>query len=151
MVNELGKYQPVGRLVINAEQIQAGNPEYNIMLEDGDRLVVPRRNRSVSIIGEVQVASTHRYDASLNVERYLELAGGMRKRADEERVYVIRADGSVYVPSSSWFAVTADGLQPGDTIVVPVDTEYKDNLSLWTQVTQIFYQSFVAIAALKGL
>lgn len=151
MVNELGKYQPVGRLVINAEQIQAGNPEYNIMLEDGDRLVVPRKNRSVSIIGEVQVASTHRYDASLNVERYLQLAGGMRKRADEDRVYVIRADGSVYVPSSSWFAVTADGLQPGDTIVVPVDTEYKDSLTLWAQVTQIFYQSFVAIAALKGL
>ena len=151
MVNELGKIQPVGRLVINAEQIQAGNPEYNIMLEDGDHLVVPRRNRSVSVIGEVQVAGTHRFDPSLDVEAYLELAGGTRKRADEDRVYVIRADGSVFIPKSGWLRSKNVGLTPGDTIVVPVDTEYKDNLSLWAQVTQIFYQSFVAIAALKGL
>ena len=151
MVNELGKFQPVGRLVINAEQIQAGNPEYNIALEDGDRLVVPRKNRSISIIGEVQVAGTHRYDPSLNVDAYLELAGGTRKRADEERVYVIRADGSVFIPNKGWLLSKSIGLTPGDTIVVPVDTEYKDGLTLWSQVTQIFYQTFVAIAALKGL
>jgi len=40
-------------------------------------------------------------------------------------------------------------LEPGDTVVVPVDTEYKDNFTLWAQVTQIFYQSAVAIAALN--
>ena len=118
-------------------------------LEDGDRLVVPRKNRSISIIGEVQVAGTHRYDPSLNVDAYLELAGGTRKRADEERVYVIRADGSVMVPSSSWFSVSRSQLSPGDTIIVPLDTEYKDNITLWAQITQIFYQSAVAIAALN--
>jgi polysaccharide biosynthesis/export protein len=150
MISELEKQQPIGRLVVNLEQIQAGNPEYNLALEDGDRLVVPRKNRTVSVIGEVQLASTHRFDASLDVRRYLQLAGGYRKRADENRVYVIRADGSVFIPNSQWFSVNQDGLKPGDTIVVPVDTDYKDSLSLWTQVTQIFYQSAVAVAALKS-
>ena len=150
MITELEKQQPVGRLVIDAEQILAGNPEYNLTLEDGDRLVVPRTSRTVSIIGEVQLAGTHRHDASLDVEHYLRLAGGLRKRADEDRIYVIRADGSVLVPTLKWYAVSDRRLQPGDTIVVPLDTDYKDSLSLWAQVTQIFYQTAVAIAALNS-
>ncbi len=81
----------------------------------------------------------------------LDLLAETRKRADEDRVYVIKADGSVMLPESNgWFAVSQTGLQPGDTIVVPVDTEYKDSLSLWTQITQIFYQSGVALAALNS-
>ena len=102
-------------------------------------------------MGEVQHAGSHRFDSTLSVDEYLKLAGGTRKRADEERVYIIKADGSVALPSNDgWFAVSTSALEAGDTIVVPVDTEYKDNLSLWTQATQVFYQSAVAIAALNS-
>ncbi|MAA96145.1 MAG: sugar transporter, partial [Rheinheimera sp.] len=100
--------------------------------------------------GEVQHPSSHRFDPAMSLNDYLKLAGGLRKRADEERVYVIRADGSVVVPQSSWFAVSSTRLQPGDTIIAPLDTEYKDSLSMWAEVTQIFYQTAVAIAALNS-
>lgn len=150
MISQLENITPVGRLVINAEQILAGNPEHNIIVEDGDRLLIPRRNSAVSILGEVQLPGSHRFDTELNVGQYIELAGGMRKRADDERIYVIRADGSVYVPNRSWYSVKSDVLKPGDTIIVPLDTDYKDNLTLWGQVTQIFYQTAVAIAALNS-
>ncbi len=151
MLREIEKIKPIGRLVVDLEQAMAGNPAFDITVEHGDVLRVPRINRSISVVGEVQHTSTHRFDAAKTVQQYLELAGGLRKRADDERVYVIRADGSVMLPQSSWFSVSRSQLKPGDTIIVPLDTEYKDNLSLWAQVTQIFYQSFVAIAALKGL
>ncbi len=42
-------------------------------------------------------------------------------------------------------------LMAGDTIVVPLDTEYKDTLTLWTQITQIFYQSGIALAAINNV
>jgi hypothetical protein len=83
------------------------------------------------------------------VKDYLALSGNSRKRADDERIYVLRADGSVVIPPQSWFAGNQQ-LMPGDTIVVPLDVEYKDSLSLWSQVTQIFYQSAVALAALNS-
>ena len=150
MVAQLEGITPVGRLVINAEQILAANPQHNLVVEDGDRLVIPRRNTAVSVMGEVQLPGSHRYDTELSVGEYVRLAGGMRKRADEDRVYVIRADGSVYVPNRSWYSVKSDVLKPGDTIIVPLDTDYKDSLSLWGQVTQIFYQTAVAIAALNS-
>lgn len=151
MIDQLEKQQPVGRLVLDLPSILAGMPDYDVQVQDGDLFYVPRNDNTVSIVGEVQHASSHRYQKDLSFDRYLQLAGGTRKRADEDRIYVIKADGSVMLPESKgWFAVAQTGLQPGDTIVVPVDTEYRDSLSLWTQITQIFYQSGVALAALNS-
>jgi protein involved in polysaccharide export with SLBB domain len=151
MLNELEKVKPVGRLVINLEQIAAQNPLYDIAVDDGDSLMVPRQNRAITVVGEVQYAGSHRFDDSFTTDDYLSLAGGTRKRADEQRTYIIRADGSVAMPNTDFFSFSRDkvALQPGDTIVVPVDTEYKDNITLWAQVTQIIYQSAIALSALS--
>lgn len=150
MISEIEKVKPVGRLVVNLPMIMAGDPSADLQVEDGDELHIPRINSTIAIVGEVQHPSSHRFTSNLALGDYLKLAGGFRKRADGDRVYVIRADGSVMVPQNSWFSVGKNSLKAGDTIVVPLDTEYKDNLSLWTQVTQIFYQSAVAVAALNS-
>jgi hypothetical protein len=42
-------------------------------------------------------------------------------------------------------------LAPGDTIVVPRDITNYDNIGLWQGVTQIIYQSAVALAAIGSL
>ena len=42
-------------------------------------------------------------------------------------------------------------IKPGDTIVVPLDTEHIPALPLWTQVTQILYNVAVAVLAVRGL
>jgi polysaccharide biosynthesis/export protein len=151
MIKQLEEQPPVGRLVVNLPAILAGQADYDVQVQDGDLLYIPRTDNTVSVVGEVQHSSSHRYQADLSVQDYLKLAGGTRKRADEERVYVIKADGSVMLPEQNgWFMVDNMGLEPGDTVVVPVDTEYKDNLTLWGQFTQVFYQSAVAIAALNS-
>jgi len=151
LLKQLESTEMVGRLTINMTQIEAGNPEFDVVLEQGDRLVVPRKTRSVTVIGEVQYPGSHSFDGKLSVKDYLALAGNPRKRADEDRVYVIRADGSVVMPSSGLFAMNTAEVVPGDTIVVPLDVEYKDSLSLWGQVTQIAYQAAIAIAAVNSL
>ncbi|WP_337841073.1 SLBB domain-containing protein [Rheinheimera sp.] len=151
MINEIEKVKPVGRVVIDLNGILSADAEFDLTAEDGDELYVPSRNSSVAVVGEVQHASSHRFKPGQSIQDYLSLAGGFRKRADEERVYVIRADGSVFIPDQSgWFAVQKTELKAGDTIVVPLDTEYKDTMSLWTQITQIFYQSAVALAAVNS-
>ena len=152
LLRDLTSIDPVGRMVIDLPQILAGNQSRDIMLRDGDSLTIPAVNNSVNIIGEVQLASSYRYNPALSVDEYIAMSGGMRSKADAERVYIIRANGSVVNPSSSWFSVSADTqLQPGDTIVVPLDTQYIDNLNLWNTATQIVYQASVAIAAIAGL
>lgn len=149
LINQLGEQKMVGRLVVNMSQIQAGNPEYDLELEQGDTLVIPRKNAVVSVLGEVQNPGSHSFDPNLSVKDYLALSGNGRKRSDQDRIYVLRADGSVFVPSQAWFG-SSETLMAGDTIIVPLDVEYKDSLSLWSQVTQIFYQSAVALAAVNS-
>lgn len=151
MINQLEMQDTVGRLVVNLPYIIAGDPTADLLVEDGDTLYVPRRDTSISVMGEVQHAGTHRFNGQLTVDDYLAMAGGTRQRADKKRVYVIRADGSVMLSNDRWFRGRKEALQPGDTIIVPLDTEYKDNMTLWAQVTQIFYQSAVALAAISRI
>jgi len=152
MLSDLTKTQPVGRLVIDLDRIMVKN-DYDVLLETGDILYVPTMNNSINVIGQVQVTSSHVYDEALDAYDYLAQSGGSKKRADESRTYIISANGRIkMMASGNWFADDeASRLHPGDTIVVPLDAEYMNNLELWTNVTTIIYNSAVAIAAISGI
>ncbi|MFT7006907.1 MAG: polysaccharide export outer membrane protein [Colwellia sp.] len=152
MLDDLTKLQPVGRLVLNLPKVVKDN-DYDILLEGGDVLYVPTIKNSVNVIGQVQVTSSHIYDKNLTAADYLAQSGGSKKRADAERVYIIAANGSIkLMKNSNWFASNAgDDMKPGDTVVVPLDSEYMNNLTLWTSATTIMYNTAVAIAAISGI
>ncbi|HHC6442662.1 TPA: SLBB domain-containing protein [Vibrio parahaemolyticus] len=149
-VEEASRSKALGRMVVQLNRILKDERSADFMLEDGDFLFVPTFRNTVSIMGEVQVPITYLLDNKLNVDDYLNKAGGAKKQADEDRIFVVRADGSVYKPTSGyWFGNNHEELKAGDTIVVPIDTDYRDALSTWTAATQILYQTGVAINALK--
>jgi len=149
-VEEASKSKALGRMVVQLNRILKNERSADFMLEDGDFLFVPTFRNTVSIMGEVQVPITYLLDNKLDVDDYLNKAGGAKKQADEDRIFVVRADGSVYKPTSGyWFGNNHEELKAGDTIVVPIDTDYRDALSTWTAATQILYQTGVAINALK--
>ncbi|WP_245868615.1 SLBB domain-containing protein, partial [Vibrio fujianensis] len=149
-IEEATKQRALGRMVVQLDQIIDGYAGANFMLEDGDFLFVPTYRNTVSIMGEVQVGITYLLDPSLTVDDYINRAGGMKKQADDDRIFVVRADGSVFKPNTGfWFGRRNEALKPGDTIVVPVDTDYRDALNVWTAATQILYQTGVAVNALK--
>ncbi|EGR3262989.1 OtnA protein [Vibrio parahaemolyticus] len=149
-VEEASRSKALGRMVVQLNRILKDERSADFMLEDGDFLFVPTFRNTVSIMGEVQVPITYLLDNKLDVDDYLNKAGGAKKQADEDRMFVVRADGSVYKPTSGyWFGNNHEELKAGDTIVVPIDTDYRDALSTWTAATQILYQTGVAINALK--
>ncbi|BCN23009.1 OtnA protein [Vibrio alfacsensis] len=149
-VEEASRSKALGRMVVQLNRILKHDRSADFMLEDGDFLFVPTFRNTVSVMGEVQVPITYLLDNKLEVDDYLNKAGGAKKQADEDRIFVVRADGSVYKPTSGyWFGNNNQELQAGDTIVVPIDTDYRDALSTWTAATQILYQTGVAINALK--
>ncbi|KON51436.1 OtnA protein [Vibrio parahaemolyticus] len=149
-VEEASRSKALGRMVVQLNRILKDERSADFMLEDGDFLFVPTFRNTVSIMGEVQVPITYLLDNKLDVDDYLNKAGGAKKQADEDRIFVVRADGSVYKPKSGyWFGNNHEELKAGDTIVVPIDTDYRDALSTWTAATQILYQTGVAINALK--
>lgn len=151
MLTDLETIEAVGRLVVDLSAISMGVKQADLQLEDSDVLYIPSTKQTIAVMGEVQHAATHRFKPGLTLEQYLAMSGGVRERADDDRTYVIKANGSVMLPSSSMWFSSQDELQPGDTIIVPLDTEYKDNLTLWTQVTSIIYNTAVAFATVANL
>ena len=151
LLEDLASVEAVGRLVIDLPEIIANRDL--LVLQNGDNLFIPGRQDSISIIGEVNYASSHLFKPDNTIAEYLALSGGLKDLADEDKIYVIKANGSVFIPKDTgWFSVNYQNeLQPGDTIVVPMDASHMDNLTLWSTATQIFYQLGVGIAALARI
>jgi len=151
LVNELETTEPMGRMVINLPEILKGNDKFDIVLANEDKLYIPEQSDSISVVGEVQYTSSHTFTDDQGIENYIDLAGGMKAQADGDRVYVVRADGSVLMPNNSfWFSRKSDPLRAGDTIIVPIDVDYLDGLSTIASATQIVYQLGVAWSAING-
>jgi polysaccharide export outer membrane protein len=152
LLTQLNAAEAIGRLVINLPQVLSNNLA-DIRLDNGDVLYIPKTRESISVIGEVQYATSHLYENGVDFNDYINRSGGLKTRADQERIYIIKADGTVQLASNNnnWFSSQADMLAPGDTIVIPLDLEYKDSLTLWSAVTQIIYNSAVAVAAIGSL
>lgn len=151
LLNDLSSVEAVGRLVIDLPLIV--EDKQNLVLQDGDALYVPSKRDSISVIGEVNYATSHLFKQGITVDDYIDLSGGLKERAADERIYIIKANGSVKIPSTgSWFAVNdINTLEAGDTIVVPLNSDYMDNLTLWSTATQIVYQLGVAVAAISSI
>tara|TARA_R110000782_G_scaffold86188_1_gene167271 strand:- start:359 stop:3148 length:2790 start_codon:yes stop_codon:yes gene_type:complete len=152
LLSKLNVAEAVGRLVIDLPGILADDNTEDVRLDGGDALYIPKTKESISVIGEVQYATSHLYKAGFDLNDYIDRSGGLKTRADQERIYVIKADGSVRLASNNnWFTNQDKLLAPGDTIVIPLDLEYQDGLTLWSAVTQIIYNSAVAVAAIGSL
>ncbi|WP_100642251.1 polysaccharide biosynthesis/export family protein [Alteromonas facilis] len=155
LLKDLVSAEAVGRLVIDLPAILSSSHSSDVTLQDGDQLIIPSITQSVNVIGEVYVPTSHLYSERLTLDEYIELSGGTRGLADENRIYVIRKNGSVMIPGaqSYWFGSNRESasIRPGDTIVVPFDSDNVDNLTLWSNATQIIYQLAVAVAAIGSL
>ena len=150
LVGKLDSTQAIGRMTISLPAILNGDKRADVMLENGDKLYVPTFQNVISVAGQVQMPTSHVFDPALSIQDYLDRSGGTKKQADTDRIYVIKANGAVMLPGSNyWFSRSDQALEPGDTIIAPIDTDYLDSLSTWSTATQMMYQLGVAWAAIK--
>ena len=90
--------------------------DYDIVLREGDELIVPETTSSVRIQGEVLYPNTVHFISGKPVSYYVKQAGGYTSRARRSKVYVIYMNGTVSVGTSS-------KLEPGCELVVPARAE----------------------------
>jgi polysaccharide biosynthesis/export protein len=153
LIEQAHNTKAVGRLVIDLKGALAstGGSSNDVLLRGGDQLIVPKFEQEVTVIGEVQAGTSHLYKKGLTRSDYIAMSGGETRRADGGRVYVVRADGSVVAGQSGrWFTRDSGNINPGDTIVVPLNAEHLPTLPLWLAVTQIIYNIAIAAAAIHS-
>jgi polysaccharide export outer membrane protein len=143
LMTQLRQLKPVGRLVIDLNRAMQGRPGNweDVQVKDGDKLLVPKQEQEILILGEVQSPTSHVFQAGLTRDDYIAKSGGITQKADKKRIYVVRANGDVVsAERSGWFRRSqSTEIRPGDTIIVPLNTERIRALPLWQAVTQIIY------------
>ena len=144
---------PKGRLVINLQEQLGKDNDQPIVLRHGDNLFVPGKPFEVSVMGEVQFSTSHLFDPKLGMKDYIQRSGGFSANADQNRVFAVKANGSVLTKANSgWFKTTqGEGdLEAGDFIVVPINLEKGMWLETLTSGSQVIYQLAVAAAAVNS-
>jgi protein involved in polysaccharide export with SLBB domain len=152
LLDQLKSAKAVGRLVINLNAAIHARPgsSDDVILRNGDDLIVPKFRQEIMVIGEVEFATSHLYKRSMVRDDYIDQSGGPTRQADKKRIYVVRADGSVESGRRGWFTSSSSvEIRPGDSIVVPLDTEKLPPLILWQTVTSILYNIAIATAVAK--
>jgi polysaccharide biosynthesis/export protein len=155
LMNQLRDTKPVGRLVIDINLVMKGpvGAQDDVVLRDGDKLMIPKKTQEITILGEVQSPTSHVFEPGLSRDEYIARSGGTTQKADRKRIYVVRANGDVLSGErSGWFRRSQSfEMRPGDTIVVPLDTERIRALPLWQAVTTIIYNLAVALLAVRSV
>ncbi|MEM6808735.1 MAG: SLBB domain-containing protein [Pseudomonadota bacterium] len=154
LLGQLRQSRATGRLVIDLGLVLSGGEgaASDIVLKDGDMLLIPQLTQEVTVIGEVQYATSHLFNGELDRDDYISRSGGLTGKADDKRIYVVRANGQVVAgTTTAWLRrVGGTEIRPGDTIVVPIDADRIAPLTLWSSVTQIVYNLAVAVAAVNS-
>ena len=90
---------------------QPGGSE-DIELVDGDRLIIPRFNRTVRVSGDVRSSNTVAYKEKKDYKYYIDQAGGFGDRARKRKVYIIYQNGTIAKASKA-------KIEPGCEVIVP--------------------------------
>ena len=107
----------------------------DIILREGDRLVIPQYNGTVKINGAVMFANTVAYEKGKKPSYYIDQAGGFAADALKSKAYIIYMNGKV--------AKLSHGakVQPGSEIVIPAKLKRKmstaDMMSMGTSMSSI--------------
>jgi polysaccharide biosynthesis/export protein len=150
----LSSIRPTGRVVLEMKPdaaIAADIPDFP--LEDGDTFYVPPRLSTVQVAGAVYNANAFRLEPEKRLVAYLNDAGGATREADQKRMFVIRADGTVVSRQSPKNHLHGNfeklRLLPGDAIVVPEKLKVSSRMNDLLQATQFASQTAITAAALS--
>jgi polysaccharide biosynthesis/export protein len=112
----------------------------NLVLEDGDQIMIPRFNPVVRVQGAVNAPSNVTYVPGRDLNYYIRSAGGGSRSADKSRAYVTQPSGKLESVRVRW--LLPDGVpqpKPGAVVTVPdrEPTEKNDFVSLATVFAQV--------------
>lgn len=158
-VSELGQLitrmrttESPGRLIVDIDPINiAADPEKDFFLENGDRIHIPKRANSVTVVGDVFSPSTLPFRNSYKVKDYVRQSGGFKWGADKGSIFLVLPDGQSRANKSGIWRTSRNYIAPGTTIVVPKSMRPFDWLMLTESVTPVLANFTVSAAALAAI
>lgn len=138
-VERAKKIEPTGQTLIAKSATRN-----DLLLENGDILRVPVKDGLVLVSGEVLFPNAVAYDKSLNLDDFIQQAGGFSQNADTSRVIIAHRDGSFSDGKKD------DAVRAGDEIMVLPKMDFKTR-QFAKDVFQILYQIAISAKVVLGL
>ncbi|MBK7190464.1 MAG: oligosaccharide flippase family protein [bacterium] len=108
------KQDGVGNVAIDlVKALREPGGEYDIILQDGDEVIIPDRMFTVKVVGEVGFPTSLVWEEGKKINWYVNRAGGFLEKADKGKSRVVWPNG-MSLPNKGGSKVIA-----GSTIIVP--------------------------------
>ncbi|WP_427306750.1 SLBB domain-containing protein [Cupriavidus sp. H39] len=138
-VERAKKIEPTGQTLI-----AKSTARNELLLENGDILRVPVKDGLVLVSGEVLFPNAVAYDKSMDLDEFIQQAGGFSQNADTSRVIIAHRDGSFSDGKKD------DAVRAGDEIMVLPKVDFKTR-QFAKDVFQILYQIAISAKVVLGL
>lgn len=115
----------------------------DLLLEDGDEIIIPPKSSVVQIGGEVMMPKAVVFNQDMTFADYIDQSGGFSPRADEDNILIVQPNGQVGT-------IAQMRIQPGSRIIVMPRVDTK-KMQFAKDIMQIIYQLAVATKVVVGL
>ena len=145
LLDKLKQIKAEGRITIKMDALEKfKDTKYDFVLENGDALYIPKKPNFVNVVGSVYSPNAYLFEDDMTIGYYLGKSGGPSKTADDDYIYLLKANGDVLsrVQTSGFFSDSFEDIpvMPGDTIVVPEDLERIPYLRLVKDISDIVFK-----------
>jgi protein involved in polysaccharide export with SLBB domain len=106
---------------IRLDEALANNASvYNLLLEEGDVIKIPKQIQTVQSFGGVYVSQKVVYTKGLTFRKVIDQSGGFQQYASRKRSYVIYPNGEIRSTKHFLFFKTYPQIKPGTEVYVPI-------------------------------
>lgn len=135
------KYDIVG--IDLAKLLKKPESKENLLLREGDIVVVPMERQTVLVSGEVLFPVRIKYKKGQSLRSYVSESGGFTYRAAKKRAYVVYSNGTAKASKGFLFVRSYPKIKPGAEIIVPRKEEKKpvstlEYVTIITSLTSMF-------------
>lgn len=162
LLEKMKTSEPTGRMIVDLEKVSfEPNSDHDLKVQPGDRLIVKKRPDYVNVLGEVYNPTALLATGNQTVGYYLNQVGGAADNADEDQMYLVKANGTVISKRQEGFWGIANWdtenhrwslgsfedmtVNSGDSIIVPKKVEKYPWLRIVKSITEITFQ--IAVTA----
>jgi polysaccharide biosynthesis/export protein len=162
-LTRLRSVEPNGRIALELDaETNSASTLPDVILEGGDRIVVPPRPGFVTVAGAVVNSNAFLWRPARTAGEYLRLAGA-DEAADPNNMFILRADGTVSHAGDKRGLFGRNNLesqvmQPGDALIVPNQLDFETwgralvrNLKDFSQIFSGFGIGIAAIHSIRTL
>ena len=154
LLNEIKNTEPSGRLVVEFDMINlSDNPKSRILLNDKDRIHIPKMQNTVYVYGDVVNPSAITFNDNFTVNDYINGAGGISPTADNDSIIIVAPNGKSEVVQLRKIFKTypKNMIYPGSLIFVPKEVGKRQGIDFYATAAPIFSSLALSVASLNSI